>query len=353
MLTVSKIPGETIPETFPADGSLRDKLEYVARYAEYGPELFGSRPWKLAVTDSGIDVLTTPDPRLRKVDFDGRESIIAAGSAVFLLRLALRCHLLQPEIRYTRDFKQPSLLARLEIVGRANPSPVELELFSLLTGESGEAVRVPPIDVLAPDFQELVAAAREEGVRLRYVENEFLRSLTASMLQSGDKLYYQRDEERTAFRRWLGVRTECPAPSSDFIVWSVFPSEVAEFGAAAPAEAETTPAVGVICTRRDDEQSWLNTGQALGRIQLLSLALGMRINVFNQPLQAPGMRARFARETGFCNFPQVVIQIGYEPNSTAVRRGVREGALSHGDEDCGCGCGGDCKGDDDESSDRS
>ncbi|MFI5386329.1 MAG: hypothetical protein ACHQ50_09435 [Fimbriimonadales bacterium] len=336
MLTVAENPSYRAAETFPSDGELRDQLDYIARYAEIAPELFGTRPWTLRVTGTGIDVVASSPPRLRKVDFDGRESTIAIGAAVFLLRLALRCHLLDPEVQFTPDFKQPSLLARLTIVGRASPSPIELELFALLTGDKGETVPVPPLDVLAPDFQELEQAACQEGVLLRYIEDEFLRAMTASMLQPGDCLYYQREQDRDTFKAWLGIANTPTSQHSntslDFVAWTVSEQNRTEFSSESDAlkSAIRIPhsaiqyALAVLCTTHDDEGSWLQTGQALGRVHLLASALGMKLSAFNQPLQVPGMRARFARETGFCSFPQVVVQIGFDPGSTARRRNLHE-----------------------------
>ncbi|HWA83651.1 MAG TPA: hypothetical protein VG820_09470, partial [Fimbriimonadaceae bacterium] len=115
------------------------------------------------------------------------------------------------------------------------------------------------------------------------------------------------------------------------------------------------PALAVLCTNHDDERNWLNTGQALGRLHLAASALGMKFSIFNQPLQVPGMRARFARETGFCNFPQVIVRISFDSKGPADARAsyqaIRRSA-SLGKQPCECGCDGDCKGSDHEDSRR-
>lgn len=355
MLTVHDISPNSEAGPFPADGPLMDQLGYVLQYTESAAELFGTRPWNVSVAGDGIEVRLSCDPRLKKVDNDGRESVIAAGSAVFLLRLALRCHLMEPQLEFKPDYKQPNLLARLQIVGRATPSPEELELFSLLTGNKGEVPSSPPLDVLAPDFQYLRSAAAEEGASLRYVENEFLRTMTASMMQAGDHLHYHREQERAAFRAWLGVRSECEQGSSEFVNWFVFPKEIAEFAPPTNAEARVQPALAVLCTNHDDERNWLNTGQALGRLQLAATALGMQFAIFNQPLQVPGMRARFARETGFCNFPQVIVRVSFDATAVGDPRNAYQAirrSASLGKQPCECGCNGDCDGSDHEDSRR-
>jgi hypothetical protein len=304
---------------------MRGQLEHLSQYAFNAAELFGTRPWKLNVTESSIEVHAAVDQRVRKVDVDGRESLIAAGSAVFMLRLALRCHHLQAEVEYTPNSRQPGLLARLRVVGRAIPSSDELELFSLLKGDKGESAKEPPLSAIAPGFHPLKRAASSEGINLRYVEGGFLRSMTAEMLQVDDRLLYQREPDRDSFREWLGISSPCTNVAAEFVAWNVTAEDLGK--ARAPAQPLTAGEFAVLCTRRDDETNWLKTGMALGHIQLSALDGGAFVTVFNQPLQVPGMRARFARETGFCSFPQVVLRV------------ANLASLSGSDGDGGCGCG--------------
>jgi hypothetical protein len=249
----------------------------------------------------------------------------------------MRCHLLEPRVDYTPDFKQPTLLARLVIVGRTTPSPSELQMFSIL-GEEGKTHRTPRLNALPCESQALQSEAGEQGICLRFVENAFLRGITTSMLQTGDRMYFQRECECEDLRSWLGLRSAYSAQAGNFVTWQVSAAEAASFGR---TEIEQPPALAVLCTKHDDVRDWLDTGQALARVQLRALSLGLSLAVFNQPLQVPGMRARFARETGFCNFPQVV-----------VRLGLREALTAAAQDPCDCGCGGDCEGGDIEGSSR-
>ncbi len=318
------------------DTRLRDRLKNVARYAEMAPSFYGTRPWELRFGDDAIELHSVSNNPLREVDIDGRESVIAAGSALFALRLAMRCHLIDVQVLYARDFREPSLLARLTAKGSTTPRPSEVELFSILTGGPG----IPARNGLAHDFRRLLATACSEGVVMRYLENRFLLEMTASMLQVGDRLHYQSSLERDEFKSWLGIESLGPrTPSNDdFFDWTVSEDDWAEIGNGQPASLVSQDALAVICTQYEDEANWLNTGQALAHIHLAALAQGMKVKLFNQPLQVPGLRPRFSRETGFCNFPQVMFRVGYDAE-TRLRPDMNfEGHKSP----CGCGCGGDC-----------
>lgn len=301
MLKVVPLPQPESRGKDSATGVVRKQLQEFGRYAEAAAELFGSHPWKLNVTDSSIEVFAALEPRLRKIDLDGREALITAGSAVFMLRLALKCHQLLAEVEYTPSSRQPGLLARLRVVGRVIPSAEEIELFSALTGEKA------PSGEIAPGFHPLKKAASEEGITLRYVEGGLLRNMASDMLQAGDRLFYQRNSDRDVFREWLGVVGDCANSGTDLVTWHVTPDEIDQ--ARRPIQPLTAGDFAVLCTRRDDETNWLKTGMALGHLQLAALASGILVTVFNQPLQVFGMRARFARETGFCSFPQVILRV--------------------------------------------
>jgi hypothetical protein len=235
---------------------------------------------------------------------------------------------LEPEISYTPDYRDPSLLARIDISGKAVPTPAELRLLSTIDGGSYE-----PAQAFAAGLESLESAACEEGARFRFVENSFLREITASMLQLGDRLLYQKGEELEEFRTWLGSKGACAAELGDFVTWTVSADDLVDISSPSLNAFNAGAAMAVLCTKHDDERSWLNTGQALGRVHLVASALGMNLTVFNQPLQVPGVRARFARETGFCNFPQVVVRI-------ATAASFEDANLQSQKQPCDCGCDG-------------
>lgn len=286
--------------------SLRSRLEEISQFAHDASSMFGSQPYTLVVTDSSIELHALLEARSRRTDLDGRESLIASGSALYLLKLALRCNHVQPEVEFTPNSRQPGLLARLRITGKALPSVEENELFSILTTDPAKRGRAD-LGRTAPGFHPIKRAASEEGINLRYVEGGLLRSMTVDMLQVDDRLMYQSAAQCSDFRHWLGIAGLFVSSPSEMVRWTVTADELRQ---ARIAHLPLTDGdFAVFCTRRDDEANWIKTGMALGHVRLGAIATGMATAVFNQPLQVPGMRARFARETGFCCFPQVILRI--------------------------------------------
>jgi hypothetical protein len=316
-----------------------DLLTAIASFAHSGPELFGRRPWRLVVVDNSIEVHTDLDTRLKQIDADSREAIIATGAAIYFIRLAMRCHELAPKVLYRPDHSSQTLLARITAEGPATPSAEDIELFSVLTGPSTASSTTSPLHAISPDLQWLAFGACEEGVKLRCIENESLRSMTASMLQPGDKLFFNTAEECDDLRIWLGLDRLSQPPSGGLVAWSLSASEVGQFREVGMEDASTA----VLCSNHENVGDWINSGQALGRVCLIGAALGMNVAVFNQPLQVPGMRARFARETGFCSFPQVILRVSYTTEWSADRQVLQRMFLrstSGISAPCGCGCGG-------------
>lgn len=270
-------------------------LESIAHYAGLGPDLFGIKPWKLRSDDGVFEFRIAPSPRMQRVDPEQRESHIAIGAALYLLRLALRCHGIGARCTYAPDFREPELVSRLIPEGSILPTEEEQSLFAVLAGGPVHHASAAH-DLWQPDDLACV----------RTVAQEELRELTRSMLQPGDVLPYHRASDRSEFKDWLGVRCdgEEPEDQQDLLFWSVGKHDLFD---AAPQPAGDP--LGVLCTRHDDGASWLDCGQALAKLHLRAGAAGRGLALFNQPLQVPGVRARFARETGFRCFPQAVIRL--------------------------------------------
>gem|GEM_PF-6618346 len=272
---------------------------------------------EIRVDPPAIEVHADFEGRIQRSNFVAREATLSAGITVFMVRLAMLKHGLLPEVGCIQDCKQPSLLASLSVVGRATSSSRELELYRVLGGEAGKTFLIPPVDVLASDTEELQEAAAAEGVFLRTINGARLREMAASMLEEGDRIDFKCVGDCKRFRSWLGLSVNASIREvgrpPHLAVWEVSREEAR--GARRDHEVSEGDALAVLCTNYDDQQSWLNTGQALAKVRLVAETLGLAVSVFNEPLDVPGVRPLFAREAGFSCFPQAMIRIARNTSS--------------------------------------
>jgi len=67
----------------------------------------------------------------------------------------------------------------------------------------------------------------------------------------------------------------------------------------------------VLGTRGDTPRDWLIAGQALQRLLLVGVGLGLQASYLNQPLQVARLRPQLAELSGQDGAPQILLRMGY------------------------------------------
>lgn len=338
-------------EAFPSAGSMGDKLAYLVSRAILAPSIFNTQPWKFEVDENGVDVYADRTRQLVVADPEGRELAISIGAAVYILRLGMKAHGMRPLVDYKPDHSKPDLLARVtcqgvtDIDGESQSLFDEVGLRQTATGQMDSA----PIDL--EELKSLRNATQDEHVRFEWIKDVSLRGMVVEMVREGDRLLFHDQKYREEFAAWMrpngatqfdGVPGEAMGYgdiAAGAAPWIVKHFDVGAFMASQDSEyAENAPSLGVFCTKHDDLANWLDTGQALCHFELLASHYGLVCSVFNQPMQVVGLRARFAREHGFCAFPQAFIRVGFGSGSN-TRRPIAQVLEVKTPCDCGCeGC---------------
>ncbi|RZN37990.1 MAG: nitroreductase, partial [Methanophagales archaeon ANME-1-THS] len=81
-------PWQINAQDFPAEGSPREKLKFLLRYAILAPSSHNSQPWKFHIRDSEIDIFADKGRWLKVADADQRELHISVGCALENLLIA-------------------------------------------------------------------------------------------------------------------------------------------------------------------------------------------------------------------------------------------------------------------------
>ena len=88
---------------------------------------------------------------------------------------------------------------------------------------------------------------------------------------------------------------------------------------------EGSPVLAVLTTDTDTPVAWLSAGQALARVLLLDCARGVSASFLNQPLESDVLRPQFRDTLGLSGFPQILLRLGYGPETKPTpRRDVRD-----------------------------
>lgn len=81
-------PWQVSERGFPREGSPKEKLEFLLRYAILAPSSHNSQPWEFHIGDSEIDIFADKDRWLKVADADQRELYISVGCALENLLIA-------------------------------------------------------------------------------------------------------------------------------------------------------------------------------------------------------------------------------------------------------------------------
>ena len=306
-----------------AGGSLSDQLTDLLQYAVLAPSILNTQPWQFGVTDDAVEFYLDSSRQLRVADPEGREATISIGAAIFLLRLAMRVHGLEPTLAYHFDPIHRNHLATVQCVGECVPDEWERELLALVPLRHATPGPMEAIDLSPEERDWLSSHVSSEHGFLTWMSDRELRMLVIGVIREGERLLFHDPHYRDEFASWLRPNsTNSPdgitarqagfGPlASGAAPWLVRTFDVGSIMAEHDAAlAEQAPSLAILWTGRDEVANWLDAGEALCRLELVATKLGMEFSVFNQPLQVPSIRDRLVHEFGSSGSPQAIVRIG-------------------------------------------
>jgi hypothetical protein len=252
------------------DGVVLDLVRHVETFQavlSYVPSLQDARPWRLRVTSAAVELHADPARRLADADPDQRQLHLGLGAALYALRLAVADLRRDTRLELLPDPARPTLVARLEVVGRRDPTEVEHALLHQvhLRQTVGAPFGAGQEPVTRAVQAVLAGHAAAEGVLLRWVNRaDEGRPVAAVLAEAG--------------------------PS-----WLVGPAGL----------------TGVLVTADDRAADWLTGGQALMRVLLAASAEGLASVQLPRPIERPELRDRLTGILRLARWPQLVLQFGY------------------------------------------
>jgi len=282
-------------------------------------------PTETRITADGVEFYELAKEGSEELDPDGREGVIGVGISAHRAGILLSGNGLEHRFSVRRDPRRPGLVARLSILGVGGIAERDRRLYRALSADPPAVPAKHGVGEMASALEELGDAAAEEGVQLRWVGEGLLREQAGSMLEAGDRMRFARKRECQELRAWFGLESESghPQEPASSWVWTVTPGETGTLRKSRRQIEAASGELAVICTPYDDGQNWLKAGMARSKTGLLAATLGLQLTDFNQPLRIPGFRALFARESGFCSFPQAIVRIQQREVRAAISEDVQ------------------------------
>lgn len=323
---------------WPTDGSDRDKLKFLVRYAILAPSGHNTQPWLFKLSGNTLELYADRTRCLPIVDPADRELVISCGCALFFLKIAARKFGYRANINAFPDLSAQDLLAKIDIASAEPASSEELNIFNAILMRHTNRHTFEERSVSQEILNQLVVAANEENSWLHIISEDTERLAVADLIAQGDRTQASDKHFRRELSSWFHPnrsRNSEGMPGYAFGI-SDFASNLVPLilrtfdwgnGQAAKDQqlALGSPVLAVLGCESDTPQSWLKTGEALANILLTSASQDISASFLNQPIELENLRNQLKELLNTDGYPQILLRMGYGPEVTPTpRRGVDE-----------------------------
>jgi hypothetical protein len=336
---ISRAAWEIDPSRMTLLAGVEAKLRFALQYAVLAPSSHNSQPWHFIVDGDSVMLCADRTRALPVVDPFDRELIISCGAALFNLRVALQRFGLGYSIRLFPVEVDPDVLAHVRVLPNGPRDSSVVALFDAITQRV--TTRESFLDQTVPrDAQaQLVQAAAAEGVDAVCIESALARQRLAELIAEADHIQFQDPRFRRELASWIHPRRHddgMPAYAGGASALLDFAAPLAALalrtfnlgGGLAAAHrqlVDRSPMFLCIGTDADNRDAWFAAGQALERVLLTAVTLGLAASYLNQPLEVDSLRDSVGREAGMSAHPQLLLRIGKGPyDAHSPRRAMSE-----------------------------
>lgn len=315
-----------------------DEVGILLAAATHAPSMHNTQPWRFEIDGPLVDVLLDADRILPAEDPAGRLVRISLGAATFNLRVAAAVLGHETTYALTPDPSRPEIVARVFLAERQSPAPALCTLYGELLRRHTYRGPLTEHELPSRVRDQLTDAARAELAELHWLD-QAQHALLGGFLHEADQLDLTREDRLHERLRWVGGdRDRDGVNASALGPQAARPALVRDLAAGfdsghrSEAVFETRPLIAVLTTRRDNEEGWLQAGQALQRVLLTATSYDLAASFLNQALEYPLQRLKIRELVGGRSWPQMVLRLGHPAHATGrtPRRPWQE-SLDHRD----------------------
>jgi nitroreductase len=290
-------PRDVRAEEFPKEGTNRERLAFLLRYAILAPSVHNSQPWKFSIDRDRIGVFADRTRWLKAADPDRRDFHLSLGCALENLLVAARHFGYSPEVSHFPRPASPNLAALVNLPPATRaPAPTSGPLD--LIARRHTSYRKYTAGLLTPGLLEALDGACAAGEATLFRETDpGIKHAVAELLRRAAAEQFADTAFRDEVGEWTG-RGEygIARPRFRFGRWGV--QQVEEFMEHEVELFARAPLVGALLSRQDDPAAQLRTGQALERVWLVAERWGLSLRPASALCAVPAVRKELARVVG-------------------------------------------------------
>lgn len=313
-------------------------LRRAAEQALFAPSAYNSQPWKLRLTDDGLELHADMARRRPVADPRDREIFLACGAAVENIRLAITNARFDVDISVLPDRTRPGFVALAQVGSARRPSVSDRQLFAVIPHRrSSRALFYDrPIPAgLAPAIRQVIEAEHDA---LLWIPDRDRRFALVQLVAKADRIQGSNPAFRAELASWMHPndtqsREGMPGyafglPDTLAAIAPVLLRDVPWDRMRIVADGELakhSPLLGIVATPGDQPRDWIVAGMTMQRALLFATSQGLSTGFMNQAVQVPETREELKALLRTGLWPQVVLRFGFGPEPRATpRRLLRE-----------------------------
>ncbi|MCE7079119.1 nitroreductase family protein [Streptomyces sp. ST2-7A] len=333
--------GRPIGPPFPIGEAVARSLVTAASLA---PSLHNAQPWRFRLLADGttLQLWADLDRVVPHADPDGRGLHLGCGAAICNLRVAAAHAGLLPDVRLLPEPAEPRLLADMVFrrLPAGAPEPREAAglaaLYPAIRARRTSRHPFLPERVPGSVRAELTEAARAEGAELVHPDS-WHTATVLELLRDAEGRDGSDPARERELERWTRTGPEAGSAVDGVPEYAFGPRErdgrtvVRDFAGRAPlpgragADFESAPQLVLLGTDGDRPFDWLRAGEALERVLLVATDRGLATSLSSQALEWDELRWPTRDPMGPISHVQMIIRLGYGPESPPTpRRAVTE-----------------------------
>ena len=288
-------------------------LRRAAVQASKAPSVRNTEPWRLVLTADSMEIHADQYRQLRALDPRGRQLIVSCGCALLNARASLAFSGYSGHVSRFPDADRPNLVARIHVVAGSDVDSSLAQLNPSADPQSRVVEGRPAShDVPAELVDALLVAGAAEGAHvLRIAGAHDLAAVTRINTLASDA--GRADPARRAeLHAWTtGENDTARGPGNDIIGSDWLPTT---------RGADLRRCLFAIGTDTDDQQGWLQAGEALERMLLEVARAGYSASPMTQVLQPGASHVSLRDELDLAMYPHALLSVGRGPIRHAPRR---------------------------------
>lgn len=319
-------PRDVLAEDFPKDGTTREKMLFLLRFAILAPSIHNTQPWKFSVDRDRIGLFADRTRWLAGADPDQRDLRLSLGCVLENLLVAARHYGYVPQVTYSPRASSPDFIAVVDL-SRCEPRGQRRDvLLDALKRRHTTQRESDSRPVLPSLLEDLSKACAEEGVALFITPDPGIRSAAAELFGRANAIQFGDEGFRAELGNWLARGGYGLLPVVTRLRRNGLPHLEKELAKEAQRMA-ASPYLGAILTQKDDAIAQVRAGQAFERVWLAAARWSVNLRPASALCQVPPVKAQFARlvEAGESHVQQVFrLGHGQAQGARTPRRRVDE-----------------------------